>query len=90
MRPGQIVRHQTGSQAEGGVVRTAYHFFFAVVSENAHYRPKDLFAHDLHLVTAVGKYRRRHISPFGVFPLSHTFAAAQQASAAFLAAFNEA
>ena len=60
----QIGRYHAGSQAVGGGVGAHNHFFFGGVAQNAHHRAEDFFAHDGHVVEAVGKHSGGNVSAF--------------------------
>ena len=60
----QIGRYHAGSQAVGGGVGAHNHFFFGGVAQNAHHRAEDFFAHDGHVVEAVGKHGGGNVSAF--------------------------
>src|SRR5471032_2889304 len=80
----QVFGDQASSQAEVGVVGAADHFFFGLVSEDAHHWAEDFFTDDGNLVGAVGEHGRGHVGAFGEVAIGQTVAAAQDAGAFFL------
>ena len=80
MRGFQIRCDDTGGEAILGRVGACDHLVFGVKTQNAHHRPENFFAHNAHVVAAVGEYGRRDacaVLPCGFYGI----AAAQQARA---------
>ena len=58
VRTVQVGSDDARRQAVVGVVGAADRFFFTFIGEDGHHRAEDLFAHDGHLVGAVGEHGR--------------------------------
>ena len=80
MRGFQIGCDDASGKAILGRVGACDHLVFGVKTQNAHHRPENFFAHNAHVVAAVGEYGRRNVC--AVLPCGfHGIAAAQQARA---------
>ena len=54
----EVGRHHAGGEAVFGGVGAANDLRFVGIAEDRHHRAEDLFAHDGHLVAAIGKHRQ--------------------------------
>ncbi len=81
----QVAGHDACGETEVGVVGTAHHFIFAVVTEDAHHRAEDFFTHDGHVVGAVGEHGRRNERALVEHTAGQALAAAQQTCALLFA-----
>ncbi len=77
----EVGRHHAGGEAVFGGVGAANDLRFVGIAEDRHHRAEDLFAHDGHLVAAIGKHRRGDPRAVIETVAFQRLAAAQQARA---------